>query len=406
MPSRLATRPVRDVGPRPFSAEWVANPTPPPATKPPLTLPSWIPDEGTLSAGLVLLVTLAIALIAVNGAMPRFAAGGPPEQEAPAALPVQSAGTPAAGLAAADETVTPPADAEAPQAAFAAQAPVEPASAGTPAFVPVPAPTIAPPPAGMPGAIFPANRILAYYGHPHDPNMGILGEYPKEELLRLLRQEAANYQAVDPTKPVLPAFELIATVAQRTPGADGTYILDTDLETLTEYADFAEANGALVFLDLQIGRGTVVAEIEKVRPLLERPHVHLALDPEFAVAEGETPGEYIGSLDAESIRYAQQTLADIVSEQGLPPKILIVHQFREDMIANKLSLGPVDGVQLVIDADGYGAPELKVDVYNILVRDEPVGFAGVKLFYKQDVPLMTPAEILGLTPSPDLIIYQ
>jgi hypothetical protein len=270
----------------------------------------------------------------------------------------------------------------------------------------VPAPPVAAAVADEPGAIFPVNRVLTYYGHPHDENMGILGEYPKEELLRLLRQEAANYEAVDPSRPVIPAFEVIATVAQRDPGFDGTYILDTDLATLTEYADFAEANGILLFLDLQIGRGTVAAEIEKVRPLLERPHVHLALDPEFAIAEGQTPGIHIGSLDAESIAYAQRTLAQMVAELGLPPKVLIVHQFREDMIGNKASLRPVPGVQLVIDADGYGSPELKTHVYNILVRDEPVEFAGVKLFYKQDVPLMTPAEILGLTPSPDLIIYQ
>ncbi len=255
-------------------------------------------------------------------------------------------------------------------------------------------------------AVLPASRILTYYGHPHDPNMGIVGEYPKEELLELLRAEAANYEAIDPSRPVIPAFELIATVAQRDPGADGTYILDTDLETLTEYVDFAEANDTLVFLDLQIGRGTVEDEIEKVRPLLERPNVHLALDPEFAMAEGETPGAYIGELTAEEITYAQETLADMSAELGLPPKVLIVHQFVEDMIVNKERLAPVPGVQLVIDADGYGAPSTKTEVYDILVRNEPIEFAGVKLFYRQDEPLMTPAEILALSPSPDVIIYQ
>ena len=373
-----------------------------------------MPGETTLAAGLVLFLTLAIALIALNGAMPRFSFDGQPQTLA--ALPECQIGSPsvevAVGGAALSAAIPAPTAAvvavggaaAAPVAAPPAAAP----AAGVPAFVPAPAPVVAGAPVaqGAPGAILPANRVLAYYGHPHDENMGIVGEYPKEEVLRLLRERAADYEAVDPTRPVIPAFELIATVAQRTPGADGSYILDTDLETLSEYADFAEANGALVFLDLQIGRGTVAAEIEKVRPLLERPHVHLALDPEFAVDEGETPGEYIGSLDAESIAYAQRTLAQTTADLGLPPKMLIVHQFREDMISNKPSLQPVEGVQLVIDADGYGAPELKIDVYNILVRDEPVEFAGVKLFYKQDVPLMTPAEILGLTPAPDVVIYQ
>jgi hypothetical protein len=255
-------------------------------------------------------------------------------------------------------------------------------------------------------ALLPEYRIVTYYGHPHDPNMGIVGEISMEEVAAAVRAEAANYAAADPTRPVVPAFELIATVAQRVPGADGTFILDTDHDTLTKYIDYADQQGMIVLLDLQIGRGTVEHEIEKVRDLLARPNVHLALDPEFAVAEGEIPGEYIGSLPAESIVYAQQVLADISAQHGIPPKLLVVHQFREDMIQGKEMLGPMPGVQLVIDADGYGAPELKTAVYNFLVRDEPVEFAGVKIFYRQDVPVMTPKEILALVPSPDVIIYQ
>ena len=245
-----------------------------------------------------------------------------------------------------------------------------------------------------------------FYGHPHDPAMGIVGEHEIEQLAEMLREESANYAAADPSRPVVPALEVIATVAQRVPGSDGTYILDTDTETLTTYIDYAAEHGMVVVLDLQIGRGTVAAEIEKVRELLARPNVHLAIDPEFAVAEGQIPGEYIGSISAESITYAQKVLAEISATHGIPPKMLIVHQFREDMIQDKDQLAPVPGVQLVIDADGYGAPELKTAVYNFLVRDEPVEFAGVKLFYKQDVPLMTPQEILALVPAPDVVIYQ
>jgi hypothetical protein len=362
-----------------------------------LELPAWAPDERTISAALVLLLTLSIALVAA------LRPSGP--LRGPAGL---ASLTPAATVIAAPSDTAPATSMAATLPAAAAGVQILSAPTPTPTFVPAPA-VASPPanaPAAAPGSVLPANRILTYYGHPHDPNMGILGEHDKDELLRLLRAEAANYEAVDPSRPVIPAFEVIATVAQRDPGFDGTYILDTDLRTLTEYADFAEANGILMFLDLQIGRGTVAAEIEKVRPLLERPHVHLALDPEFAIAEGETPGIHIGSLRAESITYAQQVLAQLVAEKGLPPKVLIVHQFREDMIGDKMTLRPVPGVQLVIDADGYGAPELKTAVYNFLVRDEPIEFAGVKLFYKQDRPLMTPAEILALTPSPDVIIYQ
>jgi hypothetical protein len=256
------------------------------------------------------------------------------------------------------------------------------------------------------GPILPEYRVVTYYGHPHDPAMGIVGEHDIDELAALLRQEAANYAAADPTRPVIPAFEIIATVAQPIPGADGTYLLDTSRETLDAYIEYAAANEMLVVLDVQIGRGTVASEIEKVRDLLALPHVHLAIDPEFAVAEGETPGQYIGSVTADSITYAQQVLAEISATNGIPPKILIVHQFREDMVENRELLTRLPGVQLVIDADGYGSPELKTAMYNSIVPDEPIDFSGVKLFYRQDLPVMTPQEILALTPTPDVIIYQ
>ena len=354
-------------------------------------VPAWSPDVRTVRAALVLLLVGVVALAGENNAGGR------------GANPV-----PGAGAAGADAIDPAPALARGAPAAAAAELTEQGAGA---ARISPPSETEArgsQSSSANPGGaeLLPTSRILTYYGHPHDQNMGILGEHPKEDLLALLRAEAANYEAIDPSRPVLPAFELISTVAQRDPGVDGTYILDTDLETLTEYVDFAAANDVLVLLDLQIGRGTVADEIAKVRPLLEQPHVHLALDPEFAVADGETPGLYIGELSAEEITYAQETLAELAAEQGLPPKLLIVHQFVEDMIVGKNELAPVPGVQLVIDADGYGAPSHKTEVYDILVRNEPVEFAGVKLFYRQDEPLMTPAEILALDPSPDIIIYQ
>jgi hypothetical protein len=356
-----------------------------------------------LSAWLVVALSLAVALVTLRAGTPSSLA------------PTATATAPAA-LATAPTHAVPPTEVPAAAPALVAQAPPQapestsaPTAVAAPEFAQAPAlaadaALLATAPAA--GPLLPEYRIVTYYGHPHDPNMGIVGEHAMEELADLLRAEAANYAAADPSRPVIPAFELIATVAQRVPGADGTYLLDTDHKTLKRYIEYAEAHGMLVVLDLQIGRSTVAAEIEKVRKLLARPNVHLALDPEFAVAEGETPGEHIGSIDAADVQYAQQVLAEIAAAHGIPPKILIVHQFREDMIANKDQLAPYHGVQLVIDADGYGVSELKTVVYNLLVRDELIEFGGVKLFYRQDVPVMSAKEILALVPAPDVVIYQ
>jgi len=400
MPNRLAVRTVRPEGPTPFSSAWVRSPARPAAVRPRFVLPAWVPSERTLAGSLVLALVLVVALIAGSARAPAAGVGGGSEAALLAAFPDPS-GT-AAPAAAPGATAT----------ATSIAVPTEPA-APAPTATYVPAPLVGSPVAAyssrqFDGALFPTYRILTYYGHPLDSNMGILGEYPKEELLQLLRVEAANYEAVDPTRPVVPAFEIIATVAQRDPGADGTYLLNTDPEVIQEYIDFAAANDILVFLDVQVGRRGVAAEIEQVRRFLDEPHVHLAIDPEFGVKDGETPGLHIGEVTADDVRYAQEQLVAISREFGIPPKVLIVHQFREDMIVDKPRIEPVAGVQWVLDADGFGAPELKTEVYNILVRDEQPRpeFAGIKLFYKQDEPLMTPSQVLALDPSPDLIIYQ
>ena len=403
MPGRMALRTPREPGPRPFSSAWLDSPDPPPQPRRRAVLPDWIPESRALSAGLVVVLSLAVGMLALMS------------RTSPQTIEIQE--TPALVLASTDaavaEPTTPAFDTAREDTQVAAMEIMDetgtavdtvPESARAPDVASDnPNPVVAPP---SEGPLLPSYRIVTFYGHPHDGNMGIVGEHSMEELAELLRTEAANYAVADPSRPVIPAFELIATVAQRVPGADGTYILDTDHQTLIDYIDYAEAQGMLVVLDVQIGRGTVANEIEKVRDLLMRPNVHLAIDPEFAVAEGETPGEHIGSVAAEDILYAQQVLSDISAANGLPPKMLIVHQFREDMIAGKERLAPYPGVQLVIDADGYGAPELKTAVYNFLVRDEPVEFGGVKLFYRQDIPVMSAQEILALVPPPDVVIYQ
>ncbi len=404
MPGRITVRSGRPAGPRPFSSEWLAADAPEESPRTAFRLPPWVPNGRSVSTAILVVVSIAAASAAVLGGDRVMFVSPAPTQTLTASAPPLAA----SNAGGAEPTLEVPAPTAV--AMVASDADTTETDTAPPNFAQAPdiAADLAAPLASAPaeGALLPEYRIVTFYGHPHDPGMGIVGEYEIEQLTGMLREEAANYAAADPSRPVIPALELIATVAQRVPGSDGTYILDTDTETLTTYIDFAADQGMLVVLDLQVGRGTVAAEIEKVRDLLARPNVHLAIDPEFAVAEGQIPGEYIGSVSAESISYAQKVLAEISAEHGIPPKLLIVHQFREDMIQGKDQLAPIPGVQLVIDADGYGAPELKTAVYNFLVRDEPVEFAGVKLFYGQDVPLMSPQEILALVPAPDVIIYQ
>jgi hypothetical protein len=121
---------------------------------------------------------------------------------------------------------------------------------------------------------------------------------------------------------------------------------------------------------------------------------------------GGVPGRRIGTLDATDVNYAVRLLADIVERKKVPPKVLVVHRFTQRMLTNhdKIALDP--RVQVVVDMDGFGAPYLKEDAYKFFIVPEPVQFAGFKLFFKNDKPMMTPEQVIRLWPVPYYIQYQ
>ncbi|MGB3329191.1 MAG: hypothetical protein WBA46_09575 [Thermomicrobiales bacterium] len=254
--------------------------------------------------------------------------------------------------------------------------------------------------------LLPGHRIITFYGFPGNDKMGILGEYDKETALAKLKEQAAAYEAADPSTPVLIGFELIASVGQKEPMADGSYLLDASSELLDEYANFCEQNGILLFLDVQIGRRTVETDTHGLERWLAKPFVHLAIDPEFAMREGQIPGEHIGQVDASDVTATQNWLVQLSQKYNIPPKVLIVHQFHDGMIENKDKIAPVQGVQLVIDADGWGPPDQKKSTYAFVNSAQQIEYDGIKLFYKQDDPIMSPEETVQLDPIPLLVIYQ
>lgn len=393
-------------GPKPFSSEWIT--APPQEPDPPhlfsdririaiAAIAAKLPGERSLS--------IWVVLIMVIGSLWLAGPQGQAHLDEMAAMQVDTTATPIIDWQ--QEQAGPTKASISKESLDVAEDPGNPetAQSSPPQLQLDPAQT-AESPTLTPDGLLPANRILTFYGFPGDPNMGILGEFDKETVLAKVREQAAVYEAADPSRPVLIGMEVIASVAQPEPQPDGSYLLDTPSEVLDEYAAFAQENDILLFLDVQIGRRTVQAEVEGLRPWLELPFVHLALDPEFAMAEGELPGDHIGQVDASDIAFTQQYLANLSAEMGIPPKVLIVHQFIESMIENKDQVAPVAGVQLVIDSDGWGTPADKRATYDAVIGCCPIEFDGVKLFYQQDVPLMTPEEVLELDPVPDLIIYQ
>ena len=263
----------------------------------------------------------------------------------------------------------------------------------------------------LPGALLPFNRIVAYYGNLYSKGMGVLGQYPPDQMLAMLEAEVAKWQVADPSTPVIPALQYIAVVAQGSPGADGKYrdrMPDSEIDKVLAMA--GEIHG-IVFLDVQVGLSNVQTEIPLLEKYLKMPQVHLAIDPEFSIKTDSRPGKVIGTFDASDINFVSNYLANLVRENNLPPKILVVHRFTEAMVTNYKNIETMPEVQIVMNMDGWGVAAKKIDTYKQFIYAEPVQFTGFKLFYKNDTltpgsTLMTPAELLKLTPQPIYIQYQ
>lgn len=265
-------------------------------------------------------------------------------------------------------------------------------------------------PAPLPGAILPENRILCYYGNPNSTRMGILGEFPKDEMLRRLREEVDNWNRADPEHPVKPCLHMVAVVAQSEAGTSGHFRSIMRDTTVKEVHSWAREVDGIFFVDIQTGTDRLENILPRFEWILKEPDVHLAVDPEFMMKTGARPGTRIGTMDAADINYATEELARIVREYDLPPKVLVIHRFTRNMVTNTEQIKLRPEVQIVIDMDGWGAPWLKRDSYRDYMVREPVQYGGFKIFYHNDTkkgdPLMLPADLLRLEPKPLYIQYQ
>jgi hypothetical protein len=115
----------------------------------------------------------------------------------------------------------------------------------------------------------------------------------------------------------------------------------------------------------------------------------------------------VGTVDAAEVNESVQLLDALIRRRGLPPKMLIIHQFTPSMITNKLAIRGTANVQVVFHMDGFGSLTLKRGSYARVVADLPEGaLTGWKNFYDEDRPTPTPAQTLDNEPRPMFVSYQ
>ncbi len=252
-------------------------------------------------------------------------------------------------------------------------------------------------------SIFPEYRVVAYYGTAGNAALGVLGEDTPERILPRLRRAAKGFAT--PDRKVQLAYELIASVAQASPGADGDYSQMIEMRQIRRYVDAARRQKVLVVLDLQPGRGDFLTQAKQLEPFLREPHVGLALDPEWRMPKGKVPGRTIGRVSAAEVNGVSAYLAGLVERHDLPEKLFILHQFRASMLPDVTKVVRRPGLATVQHVDGFGTRSEKDATWARLRRPQQFHM-GYKLFYDEDVRRYAPSDVLKFKPVPEYVSYQ
>jgi hypothetical protein len=255
--------------------------------------------------------------------------------------------------------------------------------------------------------VFPGRRMIALYGHPGSSVLGSLGEQSLSAAVTRARRVAREYRSLS-REPVIPAFEIITTVASASAGPDGDYSNEASIAKIRPWVEEARRAGIYVMLDLQPGRTDFLTQAKRYEELLRAPHVGLALDPEWRLGPNERHMVQIGSVSAAEVNRTAAWLAELTRRHRLPQKVLMLHQFRLDMITDRASITTShDELRIVIHADGFGTASQKHATWRALHGNEPPGvWWGWKNFYDEDRPTFTPARTMAVRPSPVFISYQ
>ena len=255
--------------------------------------------------------------------------------------------------------------------------------------------------------VLPGKTYVALYGTPISGSLGVLGEQGPQATIERADQHAGWYASLTDTT-VVPALEIIATVASGQAGSDGDYSNEWPIEDLRPLVDLARQNGQYVVLDLQPGRTDFLTQAKQYEELLLEPHVGLALDPEWRLGPDEVHLRQIGQVGVEEVNTVVTWLADLTRDNRLPQKLLVLHQFQVRMIPGSDSVDQSRSeLAVLVHVDGQGSQPAKQDTWRLLHRNTPsIRWWGWKNFYDEDRPMLTPEQTMQVEPTPNFISYQ
>ena len=207
---------------------------------------------------------------------------------------------------------------------------------------------------------------------------------------------------------IIPTFEMIASVASAKATDDGDYSFEWPISTFDAWIEVARENDMYVVLDLQPGREDFLTQAKQYEELLKLPFVGLALDPEWRIKDDQVHLVQTGQVTAAEVNTVVDWLGDLVRDNSLPQKMLLIQQFQSRMIVDRETLKARPELQLVIQMDGQGPIATKDDTYGFLTEgtENAPWRWGWKNFFTMDPETPTPAYTIAKVPTPVFVSYQ
>lgn len=258
--------------------------------------------------------------------------------------------------------------------------------------------------------IFPKYRLVGYSGViGSGPGLGRAGVGDIDDRMTELVQRSPGYATDGRT--TMPVLEYIATVVQPCSRAPQCRTVSPEAKT-QQHLDAVRKVHGLLLLAIQPGRSDFLTEVKKYEKFLKEPDVGVALDPEWRMGPQENPGQTFGSTDAAELNATADYLAKLVADNDLPEKVMLYHMIRTNWVRNHETLTPHQGLATILSVDGIGSQSMKTETWTALMQVKPAFVhAGFKLFYDEDTAhkgwaLMTPTQVLALTPTPEYVLYE
>lgn len=274
---------------------------------------------------------------------------------------------------------------------------------------PVPTPPAAapePPAASDQPPLLEANQMIVFYGSPISDGLGILGKFNPEDAADRARRMALKYDRKNGDRGAIGAMDLIYGMAMDHPTDNGLYVSYLEDHVVERYLRAAEAQDIELILDLQIGRADILDEVRKIERFLLHPRVHIAIDPEYAVGPWGVPILTPGTITGDQINAVQDYVGALVRDNGLPQKMVVIHQFMDETVVGGDATRHLPEVELVLNMDAFGPSIDKHRKYTDYAELPYAERDSYNIFLKQDDRVLSEEEVLDLSPEPDAVFYQ